>query len=132
MNSSRVRTVIPVSNTFEDEVQDILEDNSAVDSIKGYADDASVVAGSRAGWKAKNRIIIDPALHGYDVTYEGCSNGWERYTVHSEKAFPADIDAFEYVELQEHAQEYKRSAGSPNHKPTFGDWLDNNTTGEAR
>ena len=106
---------------FQDTVQSILGKNGAVDSVSLGSDEVRVVAHSRAGRTAKDDIIVDPVLEGYDVTYGGTSNGWENYTVHDD-----DLDiSVDDGEVRELVSEYRdEAARSRRQVPSFREWYD--------
>ncbi|MDY6777319.1 MAG: hypothetical protein SVU32_01525, partial [Candidatus Nanohaloarchaea archaeon] len=67
-----------VTGDFDTVINDLLEDNGAVDSYSIQNETASVIVHSRAGRTAKDSVLVEPILNDLDASYHGCSNGWER------------------------------------------------------
>lgn len=112
-----------MTQDFEETVEELLEDNGSIDSLSVRSTTASVVAHSRAGKTAKNDIIVEPVLEGYDVTYSGTSNGWENYTVHEEAA----EFSLEESEIRDVVSKYRTQAGTSRRStPSFREWYSEN------
>ncbi|MDY6778261.1 MAG: hypothetical protein SVU32_06335, partial [Candidatus Nanohaloarchaea archaeon] len=72
------------------------------------------------GRNAKDSVLVEPVLNDLDASYHGCSNGWERYTIHNQQ--PASIQ--EEDELYRLAEDYRREAiAARRDSPSFGNWL---------
>jgi len=113
-----------MSDSFRETVQGLLDGNGAVDSLSVRGDSARVVANSRAGKTAKNDIIVEPVLEGYDVTYGGTSNGWENYTVHDTEP---GLE-FEEPAIRESVDDYRHEAATERRDtPSFTEWYSEQT-----
>lgn len=107
---------------FGEEIKKLLGENSAVEDLSR----GNVTVGSRAGKTKKDEVLVKPLSNNYDVTYHGCNNGWEKYTIHNET--PAEVPE-EEDEIRELADKYRQDAtDSRRHTPTFGEWMSKEQT----
>lgn len=112
-----------MTQEFKETVESLLEENNAIDSLSVDSTTAKVFSYTRAGKNAKNDIIVEPVLEGYDVTYNGTKNDWENYTVH-ESAIDISLDE---SEIRDVVSEYRSEAvTSRRHTPSFREWYKEN------
>jgi len=109
---------------FENTIIQILEDNTAVETLSFDEEKAEVTAYSKAEKSSKDSIMLKPLKRGYDVIYHGNNNGWQRYEILNEQKHEIDK---QIEDLEDTVKGYRKATAlQKGRKQSFTEWLADN------
>lgn len=115
-----IRLIHMTEGEFRRTVERILGENNAVEEFSVGDRQAKATVHSRAGKKAKDGVIAEAVVEGYDAVYRGTDDGWEFYAVKQESPgeLPEDLE-----EVRDMVHDYKTEASLHHDRyVSFGEW----------